>query len=145
MLLYIFHCLSEDLESQKRGIVMVSFPCINFDPSTISDPRAKRLISQILLATGVRISANHLCFPDKPWFRALGSLFMMASTQSVRVRTRLHYGKIFGRCARCIDQSKLFLGSYSFSDLSLLQILPPVLCRFYNRMPVQDNVVRNTK
>mmetsp|Transcript_5846 Transcript_5846/g.12036 ORF Transcript_5846/g.12036 Transcript_5846/m.12036 type:complete len:468 (-) Transcript_5846:199-1602(-) len=94
MLLYIFHCLSEDLESQKRGIVMVSFPCINFDPSTISDPKAKRLISQILEAIGVRISANHLCFPDKPWFRALGSLFMMASTQSVRVRTRLHYGSI---------------------------------------------------
>ena len=93
MLLYIFNCLSEDLESQKRGIVMVSFPCINFDPSTISDPKAKQLIGQILEAIAIRISANHLCFPDKPWFRALGALFMIASTQSVRVRTRLHYGK----------------------------------------------------
>jgi hypothetical protein len=94
-LLYIFHCLSEDLESQKRGIIMISFPSINFDPSTISEPKAKQLILEVLASIGVRITANHLCFPDKPWFRALGSLFMMASTPSVRVRTRLHYGKYF--------------------------------------------------
>jgi len=93
-LLYIFHCLSEDMESQKRGIIMVSFPSINFDPSTISEPKAKQLIFEVLASIGVRITANHLCFPDKPWFRALGSLFMMASTPSVRVRTRLHYGSI---------------------------------------------------
>jgi len=93
-LLYIFHCLSEDLESQKRGIIMVSFPSINFDPSTISDPKAKRLIFEILDSTGIRITANHLCLPSNPWFRALGALFMMASTPSVRVRTRLHYGSI---------------------------------------------------
>lgn len=93
-LLYIFHCLSEDLESQKRGIIMISFPSINFDPSTISEPKAKQLILEVLASIGVRITANHLCFPDKPWFRALGSLFMMASTPSVRVRTRLHYGSI---------------------------------------------------
>lgn len=93
-LLYIFHCLSEDLESQKRGIIMVSFPSVNFDPSTISDPKAKRHISECLDSIGVRITANHLCFSDKPWFRALGALFMMASTPSVRVRTRLHYGSI---------------------------------------------------
>ena len=72
---------------------MVSFPSVNFDPSTISDPKAKRHISECLDSIGVRITANHLCFSDKPWFRALGALFMMASTPSVRVRTRLHYGK----------------------------------------------------
>lgn len=93
-LLYIFNCLSEDLESQKRGIIMISFPSINFDPSTISDPKAKRLIYEVLESIGVRIIANHLCFPEKPWFRALGALFMLASTKSVRVRTRLHYGSI---------------------------------------------------
>lgn len=94
MLLYIFHCLSEDEESQKRGIIMISFPTVNFDPSTISDPKAKRLIGAVLSAIGIRISANHLCFPEKPWFRALGALYLIASTSSVRVRSRLHYGSI---------------------------------------------------
>ena len=93
MLLYIFNCLSEDLESQKRGIIMVSFPSMNFDPSTISDPKAKRLIFEVLQSVGIRITANHICFPDKTWFRAIGAMFMMASTPSIRVRTRLHYGK----------------------------------------------------
>ena len=94
-LLYIFQCLSEDLESQKRGIIMISFPSINFDPSTISNPKAKTLIAKILESISVRITASHLCFPDKPWFRALGALFLVACTPSVRVRTRLHYGKMF--------------------------------------------------
>jgi len=94
-ILYIFQCLSEDLESQRLGIVMISFPSINFDPSTISDPKAKRLILEVLNSTGVRIGANHLCFPDTPWFRALGALFMLASPQSVRVRTRFQFGKNF--------------------------------------------------
>ena len=94
-LLYMFHCLSEDVESQKRGVVVISFPSVNFDPSTISGPKAKYLIAETLQSIGVRITANHLCFPDKPWFRALGALFMMASTPSVRVRTRMHYGEKF--------------------------------------------------
>lgn len=93
-LLYLFQVLSEDMESQKNGIVMISFPSINFDPSTISDPKAKRLIFEVLDSTAVRISGNHICLPDKPWFRALGSLFMLASTPPVRVRTRLHFGSI---------------------------------------------------
>jgi len=93
-LLYIFQCLSEDAESQKHGIVIISFPSINFDPSTISNPKAKNLISEILDSISVRITATHINFPDKPWFRALGALFLMAATPSVRVRTRLHFGSI---------------------------------------------------
>lgn len=122
-ILYIFHCLSEDLESQKRGIIMISFPSINFDPSTISDPKAKRLISKILESTGIRITANHLCFADKPWFRALGALFMMASTPSVRVRTRLHYGKHF---PSDVDTSLQF-----FTDQMETTIRHLNLCKYY--------------
>ena len=94
-LLYFFQVLSEDLESQKRGIVIVSFPSINFDPTTICDPKSKRLISDCLDSIAIRISASHLCFPDEPWFHALGSLFLLASTPSIRVRTRLHFGKYY--------------------------------------------------
>ena len=92
-LLYLYQVLAEDVESQKRGLVLISFPSINFDPSTISDPKAKRLIYECLDSTAIRIAANHICLPDKPWFRALGSMFLIASTPSVRVRTRLHHGK----------------------------------------------------
>lgn len=123
MLLYIFNCLSEDLESQKRGIVMISFPCINFDPSTISEPKAKKLIFEVLESTGVRITANHFCFPEKPWFRALGALFMMASTPSIRVRTRLHYGKGLPRSSKGTGQFKLLFVSNSFQKfISIVNI-----------------------
>lgn len=103
LLLYMFQCLSEDEESQKRGIVMISFPCINFDPSTISKPKAKKLIFEVLQSIGIRIAANHICFPDKPWFRALGAMYMMASTRDVRVRTRMHYGKHFPNVVRGLN------------------------------------------
>jgi len=93
LLLYYFQCLSEDLESQKRGILLISFPSINFDPSTVSDPKAKRLIYVLLASTGVRIAGSHLCLPGTPWFRALGSLLLLAYTPSLRARTRLHFGK----------------------------------------------------
>lgn len=93
-LLYLYQVLSEDVESQKRGLVMISFPSINFDPTTISDPKAKRHIYDILNSIAIRFASNHMCFPDKPWFRALGSLFLLASPTSIRVRTRLHFGSI---------------------------------------------------
>ncbi len=115
----MFHCLSEDEESQKRGIVMISFPCINFDPSTISEPKAKKLIFEVLQSIGIRISANHICFSDKPWFRALGALYMMASTRDVRVRTRLHFGKKFSKLARGLNQLKLSVLAHDFILLFL--------------------------
>ena len=136
LLLYMFHCLSEDEESQKRGIVMISFPCINFDPSTISEPKAKKLIFEVLQSIGIRISANHICFPEKPWFRALGALYMMASTRDVRVRTRLHFGKNSRNFASGLNPLKLSILTHAFVLLS---------CRFHNRKPVQNHVLRNTK
>ena len=110
-LLYLYQVLSEDVESQKRGLVMISFPSINFDPTTISDPKAKRHIYDILNSIAIRFASNHMCFPDKPWFRALGSLFLLASPTSIRVRTRLHFGKHFFICHRFIT-----VATYTFRN-----------------------------
>ena len=141
-LLYIFQCLSEDVESQKRGIVMISFPSINFDPSTISNPRAKALISEILDSISVRITGNHLNFPDKPWFRALGALFLMAATPSVRVRTRFHFGKMF----LTFDGLALIFAQFVVLHFhNHLNCCPRLFERFHNRMSVQNAVIRNTK
>jgi hypothetical protein len=85
---YVAMTLTEDDESQKKGIVMIYS---RFGPSLI-DHQAATKIPTLVANFAVRTVALHMCYDD-PINDSLVAIMRLALEKNVRVRLRAHEGK----------------------------------------------------
>jgi len=87
---YVFQVVSEDIETQKRGVIFV-FSSNEDALNLISNPASKTEYSLYREATPVRRSCTHFCLPENnPKMRVIRAIMMMAMSREERVRTRIH-------------------------------------------------------
>lgn len=92
MLLYFTNSISDDLETQRKGFVVIVAPKASFfagfQQSTKEQQRDSQDLNQSLVP---RLSAMHLCLPDGPANRFLrGLVFLGMFAENNRMRIRAH-------------------------------------------------------
>ena len=125
ILWYMFWIASEDIETQRKGLVIVGWPCneiISGDSGNIpmSEDDTKCCdgeggntsawehslrpgianiegVYQVKAIDGlpIRIAALHFCLQNRPVYRILNALFFFALNSSYKSRYKVHIGKIF--------------------------------------------------
>lgn len=87
---YIFQVVSEDVETQKRGVIFV-FSSDEDGLQMISNPSAKKEYRMYREGSPVRRSCTHFCLPENnPKMRTIRAVLMLAMPQEELVRTRIH-------------------------------------------------------
>jgi len=95
-----------DVETQQRGVVVITEACCWSAENTGSDKRSKsklsfphpqegcQLINRILKSIPNRLIAFHNCWPDRPAFRIISKLFTIygVSGSTQRLRLKFHIG-----------------------------------------------------
>jgi len=90
--LYITFVFSNDVESQRKGMVNVLWPEGDF--SEIQMPLhndSRNLLKKVIAAAPLRLVAVHICFPDTLYFNLLRS-FLILTFSSQRSRMKFHVG-----------------------------------------------------
>jgi len=87
---YVFSVVSEDVDSQKRGIIFV-FSTNEEGRKTLSDPSDKMEYSLYREGSPVRRSCTHFCLPENNRkMRIVRAVMMLAMAREERIRTRIH-------------------------------------------------------
>ena len=96
LLMYMYSVVSEDIETQKRGVVLV-FSTDEEALQVMNDPKDREEYRLYREGSPVRRSCTHFCLPENnPKMRILRAVMMVAMSKEERVRTRIHMdGKIF--------------------------------------------------
>ena len=91
---YVFQVVSEDIETQKRGVIFI-FSSDENALNVISSSKTE--YSLYREGSPVRRSCTHFCLPENnPKMRIVRAIMMLAMSREERVRTRIHMdGKIF--------------------------------------------------
>ncbi len=92
-ILYFLQHFSDDVETQRKGMVIIYFPTSRFDSMSINEPEARQYLRAITASAAVRISAIHVCLPDSPLYRFIGALYKVVFPKDLAVRIRIHTGK----------------------------------------------------
>jgi hypothetical protein len=95
--LYICQQLSDDIECQINGAVLICFPLNETRQGKfpVMDKSVKMVLDTIgQRISPIRISAVHICIPDDPWFSVGASIALRAFPKQFRIRTRVHTGKL---------------------------------------------------
>eukprot|EP00535_Pseudo-nitzschia_heimii_P009271 CAMPEP_0197177844 /NCGR_PEP_ID=MMETSP1423-20130617/3306_1 /TAXON_ID=476441 /ORGANISM="Pseudo-nitzschia heimii, Strain UNC1101" /LENGTH=658 /DNA_ID=CAMNT_0042627457 /DNA_START=122 /DNA_END=2098 /DNA_ORIENTATION=- len=86
---YVFQVVSEDIETQKRGVIFVYSSDENA-LTLISNSASKREYNLYREGSPVRRSCTHFCLPeDNPKMRIVRAIMMLAMSREERVRTRI--------------------------------------------------------
>ena len=92
MLLYFEGAISDDVETQRKGLAL----CIVWNPKnklpkkpTVEEHRAHEDIKK---GIPYRWSALHICLPESPFSNILKAFLLVAYGQDTRVRARIHPG-----------------------------------------------------
>ena len=95
LFIYVFLVVSEDVETQKRGVIFI-YSADEYALQILSDPEAKKEYSLYREGSTVRRSCTHFCLPaNKPKMNLVRSAMMLAMPTGERIRTRIHMdGKI---------------------------------------------------
>jgi hypothetical protein len=87
---YIFQTVSEDIETQKRGVIFI-FTTNDDALELLSDPASKKEYSMYTEGSPVRRSCTHFCLPENnPKMNIIRAIIMMAMSREERIRTRIH-------------------------------------------------------
>jgi len=90
LFIYLFQVVSEDIETQKRGVIFI-FSTNNDALELLSDPASKKEYSMYREGSPVRRSCTHFCLPENnPKMSIIRSVIMMAMPREERIRTRIH-------------------------------------------------------
>uniref|UniRef100_A0A7S4EL90 DUF6824 domain-containing protein n=1 Tax=Pseudo-nitzschia australis TaxID=44445 RepID=A0A7S4EL90_9STRA len=88
--IYIFSVVSEDIETQKRGVVFI-FSTSEKALMVLQNPDDKVAYSMYREGCPVRRSCTHFCLPEnKPKMRIVRAVMMLAMPRQERIRTRVH-------------------------------------------------------
>jgi hypothetical protein len=91
MLLYFFSVLSEDIETQQRGLVVLLSVEKGTADCLIKDQDARSFLRNLCKAMPIRWSAIHFCFPDSPCFQLLRAVLLrFVFHKDTRIRSRFH-------------------------------------------------------
>jgi hypothetical protein len=91
--IYIWQCLSDDVDTQLMGAVVVHF-VHRLSQEYANDMADKKWISRLQDRLPVRKSAVHLCLPDNLLGHSLKATYMLVIARYERARMRLHIGSI---------------------------------------------------
>ncbi len=95
---YLFDVLSQDLETQKQGLVLLFWGVPEMSPyhkdyvPTRDMEGEKRGNDKLFASTPVRISAVHFCNPDNTFFRFVNAIVIASMGMDQRMRVRTHCG-----------------------------------------------------
>lgn len=90
LFIYVFLIVSEDVETQKRGVIFV-FNTGEDASELVSDPADKLEYSVYREGSPVRRSCTHFCLPENNHkMRVVRAVMMLAMPREERVRTRIH-------------------------------------------------------
>jgi len=97
-LLFVCQELSDDVECQLKGVVIIGFPLEVSTTPAINGVASGiyKYISEY--AFPVRVVAVHLCILDNKWFRIGSALLLRAFPKQFRLRSRIHIGSIDECC-----------------------------------------------
>ena len=102
--LYVSQCLSDDIFSQRRGLVSVSMPgkdyikkmlpsSQNVDSEPLIDNASWRLAARrIMMALPIRIAAIHVVIPQPEMTDRIKALVLLSMGCQLRPRVRFHLG-----------------------------------------------------
>lgn len=97
-LIYLSHSLSNDIETLRKGIVVVIWFDANYQLPAVTLPPRRSNLENFGKWVCVRISAIHVCSPDTPAFRFRRTIITLRTIQDQRSRLQLHVGKPFELC-----------------------------------------------
>jgi len=87
---YVFQVVSEDTETQKRGVIFI-FSSDDNGLDLISNSASRKEFTLYREGSPVRWSCTHFCLPENnPKMRIVRSIMMLAMSREERVRTRIH-------------------------------------------------------
>jgi hypothetical protein len=109
--LYMYMCLAEDIETQKKGCVFIVF---RPSPSTqvCASAEERGFVQRLMSSIPIRVSAIHVCLYDDALSKIIKSVFLVAIGPEGRARTRIHTGMLF--------VARLSLDMFPFSRRSYL-------------------------
>ena len=97
---------SEDLESQRKGVVFLVWPGNFANVRKIPNQRDRALHTKCNDAAPIRVAAVHFCFPNEPFFHLLRSIMAMTMSLTYRLRLKFHVGESKCYCVRFWAKSK---------------------------------------
>lgn len=90
---YFWMAASEDLESQRKGVVFLVWPGNFANVRKIPNQRDRALHTKCNDAAPIRVAAVHFCFPNEPFFHLLRSIMAMTMSLTYRLRLKFHVGE----------------------------------------------------
>ena len=94
---YMCWVASEDIESQRKGLVIVGWPSEDkiWEQSLRSSLVNNEGVYQVKTFNGLpmRIAGVHSCFQDRPVYKIISSLFYFALTPYLKTKYKVHMGK----------------------------------------------------
>merc|ERR1712238_530466 len=97
ILLYYDYVLSCDVDTQRKGIVMIIWmdPSFKFE-GALSGGKYKKMMerNRVYEAGSCRSSAIHICTPEKPFYKLRRALWVIAVGDLARSRLKVHTGAV---------------------------------------------------
>eukprot|EP00535_Pseudo-nitzschia_heimii_P003210 CAMPEP_0197176676 /NCGR_PEP_ID=MMETSP1423-20130617/2519_1 /TAXON_ID=476441 /ORGANISM="Pseudo-nitzschia heimii, Strain UNC1101" /LENGTH=501 /DNA_ID=CAMNT_0042626077 /DNA_START=326 /DNA_END=1831 /DNA_ORIENTATION=- len=90
---YFWMAVSEDVESQQKGVVFLVWPGSNPSFKSIPNQKDRTLHMKCNTAAPIRIAAVHFCFPNETFYHLLRSIYAMTLSLSYRLRLKFHVGE----------------------------------------------------
>ena len=91
-LFYVTMVHSEDVETQKKGLVFVVYDVEQ--GKVVLDTESTWKLTLLLTACPIRVEAMHFCHDSTSlWFMAMTAIVKLSATLFTRLRIRTHYGK----------------------------------------------------
>ena len=87
----MLYSLSDDVESQRKGIIVVCWTGSNTSITSLPTQADIALIKRMHEGTPIRTCSVHFCLPDKPYLHAMRAMIAM-SLGDARSRLRFHIG-----------------------------------------------------
>lgn len=92
MALYIFSVISEDVDTQRKGLVFILSAQSAPEDSLLHDKDVWKEHKAFNEAMPVRFTAIHICLPDGPAHHLFKALFVVVTPPTSRARIRVHQG-----------------------------------------------------
>ena len=107
--LYLFFAMSDNVESQRNGVISLVWMAYFSDIAVASSfPTSEDTthLSLIYDALPLRVCSHHFCLPDKPYFHLLRSLMALAMSSCHKQRIKFHVGTL-KLCRSCFLELSL--------------------------------------
>lgn len=89
--MYIYFVASNDIESQKKGMVHIGWPEGDFSNTPMPLHKKNRLLyKRVMASMPIRIAGVHFCMPDTLYFRLLRAFATTSLYFAQRSRLRFH-------------------------------------------------------